>query len=283
MKFCDLHTHSIFSDGTDSPAQIIDNALRLGLSAVALCDHNTVDGLPDFLSAAEGKAIEAIAGAEFSVDYGGIELHLLGLFLPVSCFAKVEQLLAEARQRKLQSNLDLIHDLNEAGYRIDFESMQRATPNGNLNRAHIAQALTDLAYTASMEEAFDTVLSQINGFYKPPQRIAFWDMLDFLTSIGAVPVLAHPFLQLDETQLTQLLPKAKARGLAGMECLYSTYDEATTALSFRLAQKFALKPSGGSDYHGNKKPDIALGTGKGNLQIPYEWAIALKTGCGNSI
>ncbi len=283
MKFCDLHTHSIFSDGTDSPTQIIDNALRLGLSAVALCDHNTVDGLPDFLSAAEGKAVEAIAAAEFSVDYGGIELHLLGLFLPVSCFAKVEQLLAEARQRKLQSNLDLIHDLNEAGYRIDFESMQRATPNGNLNRAHIAQALTDLAYTASMEEAFNTVLSQINGFYKPPQRIAFWDMLDFLTGIGAVPVLAHPFLQLDEAQLTELLPQAKARGLAGMECLYSTYDKATTALSFRLAQQFDLKPSGGSDYHGTPKPDIALGRGKGNLEIPYEWAIALKTGCGNSV
>lgn len=281
MMTCDLHTHSIFSDGSDTPEQIIDSAIELSLSAVALCDHNTVDGLPAFLSAAEGKEIEAIPGAEFSVDHGDIELHLLGLFLPVSSFPQINQLLEEAKQRKLQSNLDLIYDLNRAGYRVDFETIQSSTPNGNFNRAHIARALTDLAYTASMEEAFETLLSQVNGFYKPPQRINFWDMLDFLTNIGAVPVLAHPFLQLDAAQLTALLPQAKERGLAGMECAYPLYDKATTALALELAGKFDLKYSGGSDYHGNKKPDIALGTGKANLKIPYEWAVRLKTHCRN--
>ena len=282
MKTCDLHTHSIFSDGTDTPTEIIEAAIRLGLSAVALCDHNTVDGLPEFLSAAEGKNIEAIPGAEFSVDYNGIELHLLGLFIPEFFFPLTMLWMKEAAEAKLQSNLELVTSLNQAGYLIDFDAIQRTAPHGNFNRVHVARALVEKGYTVSVKEAFDTLLSPEHGFYKEPPRISLWDMLDFLNEIEAVSVLAHPFLQLDEAQLTELLPRAKARGLAGMECLYSTYDEATTALSFRLAQQFDLKPSGGSDYHGTPKPDIALGRGKGNLEIPYEWVGALKTGSGNT-
>ena len=276
MKICDLHTHSIFSDGTDTPTKIINDALRLGLSAVALCDHNTVDGLPEFLSAAEGKNIEAVPGAEFSVEYNGVEMHLLGLFIPKIYFKLVNLWMKEAADAKLESNREMIAALNQAGYRISFEAIQRATPKGNFNRAHVACALLESGYIASINEAFETLLSPEGGFYKEPPRISIWDMLKFLNEIDAVSVLAHPFLQLDEAQLTELLPQAKAQGLAGMECLYSTYDDATTECSFRLARQFDLKPSGGSDYHGIPKPDIAIGKGNGNLEIPYEWVAALK-------
>ena len=275
MAYCDLHTHSVFSDGTYTPAEIIDAAIELGLSAVALCDHNTVDGLPAFLSAAEGKHIEAICGAEFSVEYNGTELHLLGLFIPRAYFAQISRLMEDAMELKRQSNLDLIDAINQAGYPVSFEEIARTTPNGKFNRAHIARALVEKGYMSSIKEAFDTLLSPSVGFYKEPERISFWEMLEFLTDIGAVPVLAHPFLNLDASQLAVLLPLAKEKGLVGMECVYSLYDEATTQISFDLARQFGLKCSGGSDFHGTNKPDIALGTGKGNLKIPYEWVTML--------
>lgn len=277
MKLCDLHTHCIFSDGTYTPTQLVEEAIKIGLSAIALSDHNTVDGLPEFLAAAKGKNIEAIAGTEFSVDYGGKELHLLALYIQEAHFTSITERLNEFHRLKLQSNLDLVSALNQAGYEISFSEIQSATPNGKCNRAHIAAELTKKGYTSSISEAFSTLLSTKHGFYKKPPRPSLWETIAYIRSIGAVPVLAHPFLNLkEESALEQLLPKAKEAGLVGMECYYPLYDEKTTLSSLSLCQRFGLLPSGGSDFHGSNKPDIRLGIGKGNLQIPYDWAIALK-------
>ena len=277
MKTCDLHTHSIYSDGTYTPKEIIDSAINNGLSAVALCDHNTVDGLSDFLAAANNKNIQAVAGAEFSVDYNGTELHLLGLYIPEKHFDKIADLMKAVNDRKRQSNIDLIASLNKAGYEIDYNTIKNSTPNGKFNRAHVAAELTKKGYTDSREQAFETLLSPAAGHYKEPERLRFFKMIDFIKSIGAVPVLAHPFLNLTKAELEILLPLAKKQGLVGMECYYSLYDEATTKEAIDLAEKFELKYSGGSDFHGENKPDIKLGVGKGNLKIPYDWSVALKT------
>ena len=277
MKFCDLHTHSVFSDGTCTPAELIDEAVSLGLSAIALTDHNTVDGLPDFLAAAEGKDILAIPGVEFSTEYQGKELHLLGLFLDPAHFPTVRAVARDYLKRKAQSNLDLIAALKGAGYEVDYEKLLAQSPNGNINRAHIAAALAEKGYVGSIKEAFQTLLAKGGAFYKEPAKPTFWEMLDFLNSIGAVPVLAHPFLNLDEDRLRVFLPLAKERGLRGMEVAYSTYDDATAACAAGLAGEFGLLPSGGSDYHGKKKADIKMGIGRGNLQVPAEWVRNLKT------
>ena len=276
-NFCDLHTHSVFSDGTCTPAELIDEAFSLGLSAIALTDHNTVDGLPDFLAAAEGRDILAIPGVEFSTEYEGRELHLLGLFIDPVHFPTVRAVAQDYLRRKAQSNLDLIAALNKAGYEVDYEKLLAQSPNGNINRAHIAAALAEKGYVGSIKEAFQTLLAKGGKFYKEPAKPTFWEMLELIKSIGAVPVLAHPFLNLDEERLRVFLPLAKERGLVGMEVAYSTYDDTTAACAARLAEEFGLLPSGGSDYHGNKKPDIKMGIGKGNLKVPAEWVKNLKT------
>ena len=271
-KLCDLHTHSVFSDGTFTPAEIIDEAIRIGLSAVALCDHNTVDGLPEFLSAAEGKDIEAVAGAEFSVDLNGTELHLLGLFIPSSRFAEISEKMLEVNMRKEQSNLELIASLSRAGIHVDYESLKKSTPNGKINRAHIAGELVRLGYVSSRGEAFDTVLSPEAGHYKEPKRLGVFEMIDYLRSIGALPVLAHPYLKNDERGLiNDFLPRAASCGLVGMECYYSTYDDDTTHTALDTAKRLGLLPSGGSDFHGERKPDIQIGTGRGTLGVPTEF------------
>lgn len=276
MNICDLHTHSIFSDGTYTPAEIIDSAIDIGLSAVALCDHNTIDGLPDFLRAAEGKDIEAVAGSEFSVDLDGKELHLLGLFIAPEYFSQISEVTSEYHRLKEQSNIELIHALGKSGIILNYEDIKSKTPTGQVNRAIIAAALTEAGYTSSIKHAFDTLLSRSSGYYTAPKKTAVWEMIDIINSIHAVPVLAHPFLNLDEQRLAEFLPLAKARGLRGMECCYSLYDDKKTELSLKLAAELGLAASGGSDFHGTNKPDIKLGVGKGNLKIPYSWYSELK-------
>lgn len=271
---CDLHTHSVFSDGTYTPAALIDGAIGMGLSAIALTDHNTVDGLPDFISAARGKNIEIVPGVEFSVDHNGKELHLLALFIPERHFDTISTLMEIVNKRKEESNIALIDSLGRAGYPLDYEKIKRATPNAQINRAHIAAAMVQKGYIVSAKEGFDTLLSKSGGHYKEPQRPTVAEMLDFVGSIGAVSVLAHPFLQMDEAELVAFLHTTEK--LCGMECYYSAYDEETTQRSLRIANTFGLLPSGGSDFHGSTKPDIQLGVGRGGLQVPYAWYRALK-------
>lgn len=276
MKICDLHTHSNCSDGTLTPEEIVAEAQRLGLAAVVLCDHNTVAGLPRFLAAAQDSSVEAIPGVELTVDYNGTELHLVALYVKERDHDRITAFVEAFNVRKDRSNRHLIAALNAAGYAIDYETIKASTPNGHFNRARIAAELTRLGYVSSREEAFKTLLSEKAGYYVPPQRPDLWETLAFVLSLGAVPVLAHPLLSLDAAALEALLPEAARCGLVGMECYYSKYTEEKTQTALRLAQQYGILPSGGSDFHGDNKPGIAMGVGYGNLVIPYTWAQALK-------
>ena len=265
--FCDLHTHSTFSDGTDTPTALIALAEEKGLGAIALTDHNTVAGLPEFLVAAQGKSVRAIAGTEFSTDYNGTELHILGLFLKQEHFAEVTERLEDYHRRKEQSNVDLVAKLNAGGFSIDYGRIKNSTPEGQVNRALIAAELTRLGYTASIQDAFKKLLSPKCGYYVPPTRPDPFETVRFIKSLGAVAVLAHPFLNLKEAQLREFLAQAVPCGLDAMETRYSTYDEETTVLAETIANEFGILHSGGSDYHGGNKPHIQLGIGQGNLTI----------------
>lgn len=276
MKNCDLHTHSIFSDGTWTPAQLLDEAQRIGLGAIALTDHNTIAGLPDFLEAARGREVEAVPGIEFSTDWNGTELHILGLFVLPEHYEAITQLLADAQRRKDESNAALVAALRGAGYDLDYEMIKASTPGGSVNRAHIAAELTRLGYTESVKDAFKRLLSQKCGYYSPPKRMTAYEAIRFIKSIGAVAVLAHPLLSMDVSELMAFLPDAAEAGLDAIETDYSTYDAQTAAAARMAADSFGLLYSGGSDFHGDNKPDIALGSGKGNLTVPIGYYVALK-------
>lgn len=273
--YCDLHTHSNYSDGTYTPAELITQAQRIGLAAVALTDHNTVAGLPDFVAAGQGSGVEAVPGCEFSTDYNGVELHILGLFVEPSHYATVTALLEQAQQEKERSNRNLVAALERIGYDLNYEEICSRC-RGRINRAHIATALVEKGYFATMQEAFRGPLSAKHGLYQPPKRIGAYDCIRFIKSIGAVAVLAHPFLDLVEAGLRAFLPQAVEAGLDAMEVAYSKYSQETTATAFAVADDFGLKYSGGSDFHGGNKPDIALGNGRGNLTVPSAWLKDLK-------
>ena len=268
MEYCDLHTHSTYSDGTFSPSQIVAEGLRKKLRAVALTDHNTVAGLPEFLKAAEGTGLKGIPGVEISTGYQNQEVHIVGLFLRQESYEELESFLSVINQRKEKSNRELVAALREAGYALNCEEI-RERHQGNVNRAVIAAELIEKGYLTDRKEAFRGILSAKNGLYRPPERIPAFEAIRFLSSIHAVPVLAHPYLSLTEEELRTFLPEAKSSGLAAMETHYSTFTPQMTEAAQSLASEFGLLESGGSDFHGGNKPDIQLGSGKGDLAVPY--------------
>ena len=270
----DLHLHSTHSDGTLTPAEIIARAKSLGLTAVALTDHNTVSGVPTFLSEAEKQGVPAVAGTELSTVYKGKEIHLLGLFIPEEAFPAVTTLTEDYLTRKEQSNRDLVARLAADGYKVDYDTIRNATPDGNINRALIAKALLAGGYVPSVKAAFDTLLGEGMGYYIPPERLDLFAAIRFLRSIHAVPVWAHPLQYIDEATVREALPAAVEAGLVGMEVMHSSYDEATVTAAKALADEFGLLYSGGSDFHGAVKPDVQIGVGSkngGEPNIPDEY------------
>ena len=267
--FCDLHTHCLASDGSYTPSELVQLARKAGLSAIALTDHNTVDGLPEFLEAAKGTDLQAIAGVEFSTDWGETELHIVGLFIPEAHFDTVKTLLVQARQWKVESNLALTEALNRAGFPISYERVQART-EGIPNRAHFAAELTQMGITGSIKEAIHTLLSPKNGIYQPPKHPDALETIDFIHSIGGVAVLAHPFLNLKEPALREFL--TQAQNLDAMETLYTDFTPELTQKARAIAREFGLLESGGTDFHGINKPHINLG----DTKVPMAFLNALK-------
>lgn len=262
----DLHTHSTYSDGTLTPAELIREAERVGLTAVALTDHNTVEGLPEFLAAGKNSPVEAIPGVEFSTEYEGIELHILALFVTPRQYGPITELLEDFRRRKEESNVRLVENLRAAGICIDYEKL-RSAEEGYVNRAVIGAQMLAMGYVTSVQEAFKKYLLPERGYYIPPRRPDAYETIRFIKSLGATAVLAHPFLNLTEKQLRKFLPEALVCGLDAMETDYPKYSPETMLLAQVVAEDYGLLSSGGSDFHGENKPDIAMGTGRENLQV----------------
>ena len=273
---CDLHVHSTFSDGTLTPAELVRLAEKENISAVALCDHNTVDGLKDFINAGKNSDVITIPGIEISTEFNNKERHILGLFLPEEKFDEISQMMSRIKIFKEESNENLVRNLRNGGYMIDYDEIKSKNVGAYINRAHIAKALVEKGYFESINEAFAKVLSPDGPFYTPSKRFKALEIIQYLSSIGAVPVCAHPFLGMDTPEVDEFLEFAKQNGLVGMETIYSEYDQETQKTAQMLAEKHGLLQSGGSDFHGDNKPDISMGVGKGNLVIPYEFYEKLK-------
>lgn len=264
---CDLHTHTNHSDGSSTVSELVRGAKEREL-IIALTDHNTVTGLPEFIAEAEQLGVTAVGGTELSTVYKGEEFHLLGLFIDAEYYEAVESLCREYHLLKEKSNIDLVEKLCRAGYVIDYSSVKARNLKGNVNRAHIAAELIKEGYVSSIPEAFDRLLDEKCGFYIPPRRLELTEAIGFLRDIKALPVLAHPLKDIDDVKLRRILPELVGAGLVGIETMHSSYSDEKIALSKEIAKDFGLLESGGSDFHGSIKPGVMLGVGRGNLDIP---------------
>ena len=263
---CDLHTHTVHSDGSDTPKRLIELAKEREL-VIALTDHNTVTGLPEFLSEAERQGVTAIGGTEMSTEWEGREFHLIGLFIAPEYYDRLENLCRDFLRLKEESNIRLVNKLAEAGYPLDFAEVKKRNIKGQVNRAHIAAEMVKLGYVSTTKEAFDRFLDEKIGLYQPPKRFLLTDAIKFLKEIGAVSVLAHPLKEIGEAQLRAMLPTMVDAGLVGIETMHSSYDEEMVAVSKSIAADFGLLESGGSDYHGEMKFGVTFGIGGGNKPV----------------
>lgn len=268
MGFVDLHVHSRCSDGTLTPSGLVDHAIEKGLSAVALTDHDTVDGLDELMEYAKDKPIEVIPGIEYSTEYNGRDVHIVGLFIDYKAPVFLEYL-TRFKQSRTDRNYKLCANLRGAGIDITYEALLDAFPGAVITRAHYAAFLLDRGYVKSRKEAFERYLGDNTPYFVHREKVTPEEVIEVTLKAGGIPILAHPTLyKLGHEQLDVLVRRLKDAGLMGLECYYSTYTPSEERQMRALAEKFNLLPSGGSDFHGANKPGLELAVGYGKLYVP---------------
>jgi predicted metal-dependent phosphoesterase TrpH len=252
----DLHTHSAFSDGVLSPADLVAEAKRVGVSRLGLTDHDTLAGLPEANRAANEAGIELIPGVELSADERDVEVHILGYFVPERSTVLNDALAGFARDR-VERIETIVARLMKMGVRITQERVREIAGNGSIGRPHIARALIEAGYGSSVNEVFNAYLAPGCPAYVPSKPVAPEHAVGLLREAGAAPVLAHPHSVGD---IPAMLKRLKPAGLVGLECFYGEYDVPTRERLAELANEWLLIPTGGSDFHGvGFKPGRDLG------------------------
>jgi len=275
-RLIDLHTHSTESDGSMSPRELVRHAGKCGLTAIALTDHDTIEGVPEAVIEGEKSSIEVIPGVEISVLFKP-EMHILGYFFG-NDYLNILPVLDELKRKRNERNPKIVNKLNEMGFDISMEEVVREAGGTIVARPHIAKVLTKKGYVGSVSEAFDRYLSSGRPAYFRKEKLTPEEGIRVITEAGGIPVLAHPVhLDMNMSQLDRLLDSLATSGLKGIEAVYPDNTETDTGNLLRLALKHKLLPTGGSDFHGHYKPDIDIGKGRGNLRIPYAILEGLKS------
>ncbi len=270
MKIVDLHVHSTKSDGTLAPSDLVDLALSKGLSAFALTDHDTTEGIDEAIAAAHGKDIEVIPGIEFSTEYEGKDIHIVGIYIDHKSEA-FQSYIKEFQDSRDLRNHKMCLKLAKHGIDITYEKLRAMFPESVLTRSHYAKYLLENGYVGSMREAFDRYVGDHAPCFLPREKVTPSQAVKLILASGGIPILAHPILyHMSDARLDKLVATLKEAGLIGIEAVYSTYNQAEERQIRALAKKYDLRISGGSDFHGGTKPGLDLATGYGKLFISYE-------------
>jgi predicted metal-dependent phosphoesterase TrpH len=282
----DLHCHSSCSDGTDTPEALAALAIDAGLHAVALTDHDTVAGFEPFAAACRAGGVRAIRGAEISCLDDGVAAHVLCYFISEDEASELRTLLGTLGADRANRNAELFARLAELGFDRVTEDEVRAQAGPDvrsIGRPHVADAIQRLYPGAfpSRQAVFDGLLGRGGRAYIRKARVSVAEASAAARADGAVTSLAHPLITLlpdvapamrtapvIEKRLDPVLERMRADGLVGLECYYGRHDAFETELLVELARRHGLVPTGGSDYHGETKPDLQLGTGTGQLAAP---------------
>jgi predicted metal-dependent phosphoesterase TrpH len=271
----DLHTHSAVSDGSDAPARIPELAAAAGCSAVALTDHDNLAGLDEARRSAERVGVTLVPGCEVSCKPDGLapgsSVHVLVYFVEDGDGPLQSELRALRADRK-DRNKKLLRRLSELGIDVDYDKLVAdAGGEEGLGRPHFARALVELGAARDIDDAFDRWLRNGAAAYVPKGRLFPKDVADLARRSGGVAVLAHPLtLGLELRDLERLAAELADAGFSGLEAVYGRYSPEQRSDLTRIARSSGLVPTGGSDYHGSFKPDLAVGLGTGDLDVPED-------------
>ena len=254
----DLHVHSDKSDGSLSPSDLVSYAIKQGVSAFALTDHD------------KGTSVTVIPGIELSTAYEGKDIHIVGLFIDKEQPAFRERIGRFANAR-INRNLEMCKKLTEYGMPITYDELTAAFPNAVITRAHYSRLMMQKGYVKSLKEAYERYIGDYGPCFIPRKKITPEEGVRFILSANGLPVLAHPMQYgMGDARLQQLIDSLKEAGLVAMEAIYCTHTPSEEAKLCKLAKENGLLISGGSDFHGKAKPGLELGTGYGRLHVPQE-------------
>ena len=277
----DLHIHTTASDGTMTPARMVFHAAGSGLKAVAITDHDTVDGVSEAIAAGKEAGIEVVPGVEIGVDYPG-EMHILGYYIDHKNSGLARGLSCLCRYRE-ERNPMMIEKLRELGFDITLEEVAGIAGGNVIGRPHFAALLTRKGYTADNREAFDRYLGAGKPAYVKKDRLSPQDGIKMIIEAGGIPVLAHPrYLRIREDHsLKELIHELRGFGLKGIEVFYPEHTPEETERFYQLASATGLLVTGGTDFHGTNKPGLKIGTGPGDLRVRYSLLEKLKKNIPN--
>ena len=270
----DLHMHSTASDGTYTPEELINAAVKRGLAAISITDHDTIDGTKAALKAGIPDGLDFLTGVEISatppdmVENSG-SIHILGYGFKVDD-PKLNRVLEKLQAARRNRNPEIIRRLNELGIKIQLSEVEQIATS-QVGRPHIARIMVKKKAAASISEAFDRYLGKGKPAYVDKFRVSCQQAVSLIANAGGIAVLAHPVLvkMKPPNQLENLVAYMVSLGMRGLEVLYPENSPEQTALYMDLAARYGLIATGGTDFHGSLKPTIKIGVGKGDLRVPY--------------
>ncbi len=251
----DLHIHTDLSDGTMSPEQVVKEASKLNLRTIAITDHDTVDAIEVAQNIGYREGINVISAIELSSNYRSSDIHLLGYFIDIKNSALLEKL-TELRSERVERIKKITKKLRTLGVKVEHQEVFDVSKEGSPGRMHIADVLCNKGYCRNIRESFQKYLSDNGPAYVPKVVLTLKDAIELIISSDGIPVFAHPGV----TNRDTLIPKMVEYGLQGIEVYYPTHTPEAVKRYSRFAKKFDLVVTGGSDCHGDRKPDIALGS-----------------------
>ena len=269
MRTVDLHTHTTFSDGTLQPEELIAQAKEVGLSALAVSDHDTCDGLERAEAAGAALGIEVIRGCELSTMTEKGELHILGLWVPND--PELQRLLTLLQERRRERNWAMLAKLDQLGMPVSQEEVLALAGSGTVGRPHMARAMCAKGYVKTVREAFDRFLGAGCPAFVPKRVLAPSEAVQALAKAGATVSLAHPFLlHFPKAWLWAMIRSLLPFGLDALEVWHTEHTQEDVQQGLAWAKELDLGVSGGSDYHGSNKPGVELGRGRGSLCLSYD-------------
>jgi 3',5'-nucleoside bisphosphate phosphatase len=267
----DLHTHTRYSDGSLTPTEVVALAARQGLRAVAITDHDSIDGLEEALAAGERLGIEVVPGVELNLEHEQVTMDLLGYFFDCCPGEEMQAELAELRRYRDERNARILERLAELGLPVEPEELAAIAENGAAGRPHIGEAMRRRGYVDSISDAFARYLRRGAPAWVDRRRLSLGQAVRLLRASAGLPVIAHPgIIRTDRTGLAAIVRDAARAGVAGLECHYPLHDDETVAACRALCDRYGLVATGGSDFHGDVKPDVRLGHADGGRPVADE-------------
>jgi 3',5'-nucleoside bisphosphate phosphatase len=262
----DLHSHTNESDGTCSPAQLIAEAVAGGVTTLGITDHDTFSGYDQAVAHAGSAGIDLVCGIELSTKLHGRSVHLLGYFLGPNGQGDFRAWVLELQASRRERNRRLAVRLQELGFDITIKEVE-ARGRGMAGRPHFAQIMVEKGYVANLRQAFDDYLDESAIGYVARMEPGFAEGVERIRNAGGIASLAHPVRVRED--VAAAMPELRDCGLNAIEAYHSDHTPADTSLYLELARKHGLLVTGGSDFHGEVKPDVRLGSGcAGNLKVP---------------